>query len=117
VTPPGPSWIIDAYLRLPDTPHHARPHDQLLATRLHERGVPELVIDAAFLLATLRRINRPRDAEPLAPIRSLRYFLPVIDELLRRPPATSYVTYLRDTVAGLLAQPNHDQGPEKDTFT
>lgn len=115
--PPDPIWIIEAYVRLPDTPRHARPQDQLLATRLHQRGVPMTIIEAAFLLATLRRINRPHGAEPLAPIRSLRYFLPVIEELLRRPPAASYLTYLRQAVASLLARPAADKGPKKDAFT
>lgn len=108
--PPDASWIIEAYLRLPDTPRRARYQDQLLAARLQERGVPELIVEAAFLLATLRRINRPHDAEPLAPIRSLRYFLPVIEELLRRPPAASYLIYLRQTVGRILARPPGDDG-------
>jgi len=114
---PDASWIIDTYLRLPDTPRRARQQDQLLAARLQERGVPEHIVEAAFLLATTRRINRPPHAEPLAPIRSLRYFLPVIEELLRRPPAASYLAYLRQTVARLLARPAADKGPKKDAFT
>jgi hypothetical protein len=115
--PPDASWIIAAYLRLPDTPTRARHQDRLLASQLHQRGVPMAIIEAAFLLATTRRTNRPHDAEPLAPIRSLRYFLPVIDELLRRPPAASYLTYLRQTVARLLVRPAADKGPKKDAFT
>jgi len=115
--PPDASWIIATYLRLPDTPRRARHQDQLLAAQLHQRGVPEAIIEAAFLLATTRRINRPPEAEPLTPIRSLRYFLPVIDELLRRPPAPSYLTYLRETVARLLVRPAADKGPKKDAFT
>ena len=113
---PDASWIIDAYLRLPDTPTRARHQDHLLASQLHQRGVPIAIIEAAFLLATTRRINRPPDAEALAPIRSLRYFLPVIEELLRRPPAASYLAYLRETVHRLLVRPA-DEGPKKDTFT
>ena len=115
--PPDVSWIIATYLRLPDTPTRARHQDQLLAAQLHQRGVPMAIIEAAFLLATTRRINRPPDAEPLTPIRSLRYFLPVIEELLRRPPAASYLTYLRQTVARLLVRPAADKGPKKDAFT
>ncbi len=115
--PPDASWIIEAYLRLPDTPTRARPQDQLLAARLHQRGVPMAIIEAAFLLATTRRINRPPETEPLAPIRSLRYFLPVIEELLRRPPAASYLAYLRQTVGRILARPSDDKGPKFITFT
>ena len=115
--PPDASWIIATYLRLPDTPTRARHQDHLLASQLHQRGVPMAIIEAAFLLATTRRINRPPEAEPLAPIRSLRYFLPVIEELLRRPPAASYLTYLRATVHRLLVRPAIDKGPKKDAFT
>ena len=115
--PPDATWILAAYLRLPDTPRRARHQDQLLAARLHQRGVPASVLEAAFLLATWRRINRPPEAEPLAPIRSLRYFLPVIEELLHRPPAASYVAYLRETVARLLARPADDKGPKTIAFT
>lgn len=115
--PPDANWIIDTYLRLPDTPTRARHQDHLLAAQLHQRRVPMAIIEAAFLLATTRRINRPPRAEPLTPIRSLRYFLPVIDELLRRPPAPSYLSYLRETVARLLARPVADKGPKKDAFT
>ena len=32
---------------------------------------------------------------PLGPIRSLHYFLPIIEELLARPVPESYVAYLR----------------------
>ena len=115
--PPDASWIIEAYLRLPDTPTRARHQDQLLAAQLHQRGVPMAIIEAAFLLATTRRTNRPPDAEPLTPIRSLRYFLPVIEELLRCPPAASYLTYLRESVEWLLARTADDKGPKMIVFT
>ena len=115
--PPDASWIIATYLRLPDTPTRARHQDHLLASQLHQRGVPMAIIEAALLLATTRRINRPPDAEPLTPIRSLPYFLPVIEVLLRRPPAPSYLTYLRATVHKLLVRPAADKGPKKDAFT
>ena len=35
---------------------------------------------------------------PLGPIRSLHYFLPVIEELLATPVPQAYVTYLRSKV-------------------
>ncbi len=115
--PPDATSILAAYLRRPDTPRRARHQDQLLAARLQERVVPKVIIEAAFLLATLRRFNRPPEAEPLAPIRSLRYFLTVIEELIRRPPAASYVAYLRQTVARLLARTAADKGPKMIVFT
>jgi hypothetical protein len=49
-------------------------------------------------LALGRRKARPPDADPLQPIRSLHYFLPVIDELPPGPPPDGYLNYLRDTI-------------------
>ena len=49
-------------------------------------------------LALGRRNARPPDADPLPPIRSLHYFLPVIDELPPGPPPEGYLDYLRETV-------------------
>ena len=94
--------VIDAYLHLPDTPRRARPHDHDLAAQLHQRGVPEAIVQAAFYLATLRRIHRPPSATPLTPIRSLHYFLPVIEELLQSPPSASYLRYLRERLANTI---------------
>ena len=45
-------------------------------------GIPLTTVETALLLASLRRANRRPDALPLGPIRSLHYFLPVIEELL-----------------------------------
>jgi len=56
------------------------------------------LIEAAFLLASARRAARRPDAMPLGPIRSLHYFLPVIEELLANPVPDSYLAYLRSKV-------------------
>jgi hypothetical protein len=48
-------------------------------------------------LALARRNARPPDADPLPPIRSLHYFMPVIDELPPGPPPEGYLDYLRET--------------------
>jgi hypothetical protein len=56
------------------------------------------VVEAAIILATARRVLRPPDYPPLAPIRSLHYFLPVIDEITAAPLAPDYVDYLRGTI-------------------
>ena len=90
--------ILAAYCRLPDTPRCPRRRDRRLAERLVERGVPVPLVEAAFLLATARR-QRHRTAH-LPPIRSLHYFLPIIEEVLRTAPDHGYVDYLR-RVAGI----------------
>ena len=109
--------IIEAYLRLPDTPERARQHDHQLAADLHRRGVSEATIEAAFLVATARRSARPSGAPPLGPIRSLHYFLPVIEELLDHPPSAEYLGYLRDSLAPMIGSRPVDSGSKKDTFT
>ena len=114
---PYVTWVIHAYLHLPDTPHRARDHDHHLAAQLHQRGIPMAIIEAAFLLATLRRIHRPPDATPITPIRSLHYFLPVIEELLESPPSPSYLRYLRERVAETISSGRADASSKKITST
>jgi hypothetical protein len=43
---------------------------------------------------------RPTDAPPLGTIRSLAYFLPVIDEVLELTVSQDYFRYLRSKVVG-----------------
>ena len=119
---PGPARtyvrrILEAYLRLPDTPARARQQDHHLAVQLHRRAVPEAIIEAAFLLATARRCSRPPDAAPLGPIRSLHYFLPVIEELLQHPPPDSYLSYLRETMPRMIESDCLETGSKNDVFT
>ena len=56
-------------------------------------------IESAFLLASLRRLDRSPDMPPLTPIRSLAYFFPVIQEILANPIPDDYLKYLRRKVA------------------
>ena len=90
--------LLDLYLRLPDTPRCVSRHDGRLAHQLWERHIPLTTVEAAFLLASVRRAARPPDAIPLGPIRSLHYFLPVIEELLAQPAPESYLAYLRSKI-------------------
>ena len=53
------------------------------------------VFENAFVLAATRRLMRPADAPPLATIRSLAYFLPVIEEVLGLQVSPDYFRYLR----------------------
>jgi len=90
--------LLDLYLRLPDTPCRLSRHDGRLVQQLWERRIPLTTVETAFLLASLRRAARRPDAIPLGPIRSLHYFLPVIEELLAQPAPESYLAYLRSKV-------------------
>jgi hypothetical protein len=67
----------------------------LLAIELQQRGVALTAIENALILAAARRITRPPDSPPLATIRSLAYFLPVIEEVLSLPADPNYFHYLR----------------------
>ena len=87
--------VLILYVELPETPMRGSVQDQWQARRLYDRGVPLRVVESAFLLASLRRLIRPSDGPPLSPIRSLAYFLPVIDELLAHPAPDNYLAYLR----------------------
>ena len=87
--------VLNLYVDLPDTPLRASQQDQRLAQRLFETGVSISVVEAALLLATLRRLCRPADVPPLPRVRSLAYFQPVIEELQANPVPAGYREYLR----------------------
>ncbi len=89
------STVILLYIELPETPLSASIQDHCQARRLQERDIPLRTVESALLLATLRRMVRPADLPPLPPIRSLAYFLPVVDELLTHPMPDNYLEYLQ----------------------
>jgi hypothetical protein len=91
--------VLAAYHALPDTPRRASRHDLGTAAALAARGVPLDTVKIAFLVATARRTFRPVDALPLGPIRSLAYFLPVVDELQAHPPQPPDIDSLRIKLA------------------
>ena len=69
--------------------------DRMLATQLCQRGVAVSVIENAFVLAAARRLMRPAEAPPLGTIRSLAYFLPVIEEVIEKRVSPDYFQYIR----------------------
>jgi len=88
--------LLALYCGLPHTAaRRPFPADRRIAEQLFDRGISLEILEAAFLLAIARRTHRDPNAAPLAPIRSLAYFLPLIDEVLRQPPDPGYVSYLR----------------------
>ena len=86
---------LEAYRKTPGTTGTVRRPDRMLAAQLYQRGVAVRVIENALLLAAARRLMRPADAPPLGTIRSLAYFLPVIDEVLGLRVSPDYFQYLR----------------------
>ena len=83
--------LLERYRATPTVAGVVRQADRQLAHNLYERGVPLSLVEAAFSLAAARRILRDPQALPLTSIRSLHYFLPVLDELLRDPPDPRYI--------------------------
>jgi hypothetical protein len=93
--------LVDLYLRLPDTPRRLSRHDLRLVHQLWQRRIPLATLETALLLAVVRRATRRPGAIPLGPIRSLHYFLPLVEELLQTPLryGDTYLAYLRSKVA------------------
>jgi hypothetical protein len=91
--------VLEAYRQTPGTMGTVRRADRVLAAQLYQRGVCASVIENAFVLAAARRLMRPSDAPPLGPIRSLAYFLPVIEEVLELRVSADYFHYLRHKLA------------------
>ena len=91
--------VLEAYRKTPGTTGTIRRADRLLAAQLYERGISVSVIENAFVLAATRRLVRPADASPLGTVRSLAYFLPVIEEVLDLRVSPDYFQYLRYKLA------------------
>ncbi len=89
------STVLTLYIDLPETPLRTNTIDQNQARTWFERGVSLSVVEAALLLASLRRLCRPSNVPPLPRIRSLAYFQPVVEELLANPVPPGYLEYLR----------------------
>ena len=93
--------LLEAYRATPGTCGAVRRPDRLVATRLYERGVPLTAVENAFALAAVRRMIRPDGAAPLPAVRSLAYFLPVIDEVLATDVDPRYYQHVRDKLQRL----------------
>lgn len=106
--------VLDLYRLAPGTTGNLRRSDRRFAGELFDRGISLEVLRNALLLAVARRTFRPQDAPSLAPIATLHYFRPVIDELIAEPPEPGYLTYLRyklNSVAPKLVAPSGHQLP------
>ena len=89
--------LLEAYRTTPGTTGSIRRPDRVLAAQLHQRGVPLLTVENALVLAVARRLMHLPEAPPLGTIRSLAYFVPVIEEVLEGTVGQDYFNYLRST--------------------
>jgi hypothetical protein len=87
--------VLGAYRKTPGTMGTVHRPDRVVAMQLYQRGISVSVIENAFVLAATRRLMRPANAPPLGSIRSLAYFLPVIEEVLGLRVNPDYFQYLR----------------------
>ncbi len=87
--------VLEAYRKTPGTMGTVRRADRMLAAQLCQRGVAVSVIENAFVLAAARRLMRPAEAPPLGTIRSLAYFLPVIEEVIEMRVSPDYFQHIR----------------------
>ena len=90
--------VRSLYLQLPNTHHHFSRSDRRLASNLFLRGFSLDLVRSALFLATARRLARNPLEPPLPPVRSLHYFLPVLDEIKLQPLPPGYLQYLESKV-------------------
>ena len=96
--------LLELYLGLPDTPSRTSRYDRQLAYKFYQQNVSLETIEAALLLGSARRILRDPSYPPLGPIRSLHYFLPLIQEVIATHLPDDYLRYLRHKLATHAAQ-------------
>ncbi len=99
--------LLELYRHTPGTLGHVRREDRRLASELYRKGIPLRAIEEAFLLATARRCLRAPESAPLAPVRSLHYFVPVIEEVMATPLPDGHPDYLKRKLREI--QATHDR--------
>ena len=103
--------VLAAFLKLPDTPTRSRPPDRRLASQFHDRNIPLPTVKDALLLASARRLLRPKEAPRLVSVRSLYYFIPVIEELIETPLPKGYSRYLERKITAFSTHCRQDSPP------
>ena len=100
--------VLEAYRLTPGTTGHVRREDRRLAGQLYDNGVQLDAVENALVLAAARRLFRPPGAVALPTIRSLHYFLPVIEEVAGLTVGQDYFRYLRGKVERFLKNPKRN---------
>jgi hypothetical protein len=96
--------VLEAYRKTPGTMGTIRRPDREVALQLCQRGISVSVVENAFVLAATRRLMRPANAPPLGSIRSLVYFLPLIEEVLGLRVSPDYFQYPRHKLEGMVTR-------------
>ena len=71
------------------------------ANKMHQRAIPQAVIEDAMLTGACRKYSSWLSGEALEPIRSLAYFEQLITEIQAQPLPPGYSAYLRKKVKQL----------------
>ncbi|MGH9836052.1 MAG: hypothetical protein ACRD9Y_23770 [Blastocatellia bacterium] len=93
--------VLHLYLTLAETPTRHSRLDRRLAEDFYDQQIELEQVEAALILASARRLFRSSEAPKLGPIRSLHYFVPVIEEIRRSPLSPDYIAYLRRKLAAI----------------
>jgi hypothetical protein len=93
--------VLELYLSFSETPARYSRIDRRLAEEFYDRRFEIEQVESAMYLAIGRRLMRDQTAPKLGPIRSLHYFLPVIEEVRSVPLSLEYRNYLRQKVESL----------------
>lgn len=86
--------VIESFCKTPTCSGRARREDWRLAHQLYDQQTPLALVQAAFSLAAMRRLYRSFEATPLGPIRSLHYFLPILEEIRGQAIDPAYFAYV-----------------------
>ena len=103
--------VRSVYLQLPNTHRRFSRSDRRLASSLYQRGFSLNLVRSALLLATARRLAHNPVEPPLPPVRSLHYFLPVLEEIRLQPLPPGYLQYLESKVRAA-SPPPRTQPPD-----
>jgi len=81
-----------------------RPTDDATARRLHARGIPLSAVHDALVLGALRKYTSWLDGGAGEAIATLRYFDPIVEEVVNKPLPPGYDQYLRDKLQKFRAE-------------
>jgi|SRR5215475_4609701 len=87
--------VLKLYLGLALTPTRVSRLDRQLAENFYDEMIKLEQIEAAMILVSVRRLLRAPGAPNLGQIRSLHYFVPVIEEVQDLEITPDYIAYLR----------------------
>ncbi len=103
--------LLTFFRALPGTTGRSGPADRKIAIGLHDRDVPLDLVRAALVIGAARRLLVASPSTTR--VRSLAYFLPVVEELLLETPDPGYVAHLERRLRTL--GPTPTAGPDSRT--